>query len=116
MLQKGFTDIGIRLAMRPGTVVRKFQLNLFPERDAKLFYKIVFGRWLLGLILAFLIGNIYSLSVRWIDNQKEIDLKQIETSKITSAWHRLYLIKNKNIHASMDSILNSTGNENLKRK
>ena len=28
---------------KPKPVIKKFQILLFPERDAKLFYKIVFG-------------------------------------------------------------------------
>jgi hypothetical protein len=54
-----------RLNNKPQPVVKKFQILLFPEQDAKLFYKIVFGRWFLFLVLMLLIINLYKFSVHW---------------------------------------------------
>lgn len=46
ILHKGILDLKAALAERPQPIIRKFQVLLFPEQDAKLFYKIVFGHWM----------------------------------------------------------------------
>src|SRR5690606_19672055 len=48
-LQKGILDLQVAFARRPQPIGRKFQVLLFSEQDATLFYKIVFGRWLIWL-------------------------------------------------------------------
>ena len=45
IMKKGLTDMKLTVGTKPQPVVKKFQILLFPEQDAKLFYKIVFGRW-----------------------------------------------------------------------
>ena len=84
-------------------MTRKFQILLFPEQDAKLFYKIVFGRWLLWLTIMLFITNLYKFSINWSDNQKEIKLQNSETDRIKKAWNYLYFQEGKNIKRLMDS-------------
>ncbi|MDP9081410.1 MAG: hypothetical protein M3O71_28700, partial [Bacteroidota bacterium] len=55
IVKKGITDMKLTVGSKPQPVVKKFQLLLFPEQDAKLFYKVVFGRWFLFLVLMLLI-------------------------------------------------------------
>src|SRR6266498_861398 len=44
IIKKGITDMELIAASQPKIAAKKFQILLFPEQDAKLFYKIVFGR------------------------------------------------------------------------
>ena len=90
----------------PKVVTRKLQILLFPEQDAKVFYKIVFGRWLFWLTIMLFITNLYKWSVHWSDNQKEIRLQNSETERIKKAWNYLYFQEGKNIKRLMDSAYN----------
>jgi hypothetical protein len=89
IMKKGVADMKIIVGTKPQPVVKKFQIQLFPERDAKLFYKIVFGRWFLFLVLMLLIQNLYNFSVHWSDNQKE--------RKSSSARTRINFVENDRI-------------------
>src|SRR5690606_11361073 len=51
IFQKGLDNLKLAVDCQPKSVVRKFQILLFPEQDAKLFYKIVFGRFFLLLTI-----------------------------------------------------------------
>lgn len=72
IIKKGITDMQLTVGNQPKNVIRKFQILLFPEQDAKLFYKIIFGRWFLWLTVMLFITNLYKWSVHYSDNQKEI--------------------------------------------
>jgi hypothetical protein len=106
IIKNGVLDIQSTLNNQSQTVPRKFQILLFPEQDAKLFYKIVFGRWFLWLTLMLFITNLYKWSVHYSDNQKEIKLQQLETDKIKKAWNYLYFQEGKTIRRTMDSAYN----------
>jgi hypothetical protein len=47
-LEKGFLDIKYMIGREPKSITRKLQILLFPEQDAKLFYKIVFEDGFIG--------------------------------------------------------------------
>lgn len=106
ILKKVIADMQMTADSQPKVATRKFQILLFPEQDAKLFYKIVFGRWLLWLTIMLFITNLYKLSIYWSDNQKEIKLKNSETGRIKKAWDNLYFQEGKNIKRLMDSAYN----------
>ena len=103
IVQKGMADMKIMVGTKPQSIVRKFQILLFPEQDAKLFYKIVFGRWFLFLVLMLLIDNLYNFSVHWSDNQKEIKREQLENDHIKKAWYYFYEQEGKSGKRLMDS-------------
>jgi hypothetical protein len=90
IMKKGITDIKLTVGTKSQPVVKKFQILLFPEQDAKLFYKIVFGRWFLFLVLMLIITSLYNFSVHWSDNQKEVQREQMENDRIKKAWYYLY--------------------------
>ncbi len=90
VVNKGITDIKLIVGSKPQPIIRKIQFLLFPERDAKLFYKIVFGRWFLYLVLMLSITCLYKFSVHWSDNQEQIQQKELETDRIKKAWIYLY--------------------------
>jgi len=90
IVKKGVTDMKFIVGTKPVPVVKKFQILLFPEQDAKLFYKIVFGRWFLFLVFMLLITDLYNLSIHWSDNQKEVQRQELENDRIKRAWNFLY--------------------------
>ncbi len=45
IMQKGLIDVKLMIGAQPKSIIRNFQILLFPEQDAKLFYKVVFSRW-----------------------------------------------------------------------
>jgi hypothetical protein len=103
IVQKGVDDMKIMVGTKPQSIVRKFQILLFPEQDAKLFYKIVFGRWFLFLVLLLLIESLYKFSIHWSDNEKEIHREELENDRIKNAWYYLYEHKDKAGKKVMDS-------------
>ena len=109
IMKKGLTDIKLTVGSKPQPVVKKFQLLLFPEQDAKLFYKIVFGRWFLFLVLMLLIINLYNFSVHWSDNQKEVQREELQNHRIKKAWYYLYDQEGKAGKRLMDSAYSKYG-------
>jgi hypothetical protein len=103
IIKKGITDMQLTVGNQSKTITRKFQIFLFPEQDAKLFYRIVFGRWFLWLVVMLFITNLYKWSVHNSDNHKEIKLQQLETDRIKKAWNYLYFQEGKTIRRVMDS-------------
>lgn len=95
VLQKGFLDIKYMIGRQPKSIVRKFQILLFPEQDAKLFYKIVFGRWFLWLAVMVALSNLYNWGIHYSDNNKEIEMQQIQNDRIRKAWEYMYSTNNK---------------------
>jgi len=86
---------------------------LFPEQDAKLFYKIVFGRWFLFLVLMLLITDLYNFSVHWNDTQKEVQREELDNDRIKRAWFYLYDHQGKAGKRLMDSALNKSAPNNI---
>jgi hypothetical protein len=103
IMRKGIKDMILTAAGQPKSVVRKFQILLFPEQDAKLFYKIVFGRWFLWLVIMLFLANLYKFSIHWSDNRKEVKLQQLENDRTKKAWNYLYHQQGKKIKWLMDS-------------
>jgi hypothetical protein len=108
IIRKGITDMQLTVGNQHKTVTRKFQILLFPEQDAKLFYKIVFGRWFLWLVIMLFITNLYKWGIHWSDNQKELKQQQLQTDRIKKAWDYLYFQDGKTIKRLMDSAYNKS--------
>jgi hypothetical protein len=103
IVKKGLVDTRLIVAGQPKNIVRKFQILLFPEQDANLFYKVVFGRWFLWLTVVFSLNTLYKFSTQWSDNQKEVQLHQEENNSIMKAWNYFYSQSGKEIKKLMDS-------------
>ncbi|UPZ16418.1 hypothetical protein [Flavobacterium humidisoli] len=111
ILQKGFLDIKYMIGRQPKSIVRKFQILLFPEQDAKLFYKIVFGRWFLWLSIMVVISNLYKWAIHYNDNNKEIEIKQIQNDRIKKSWEYMYNSSDKETKMLMEkAYINSLKN------
>lgn len=103
-LQKGILDLKVALARRPQPIVRKFQVLLFPEQDARLFYKIVFGRWLIWLSVMLLLNNVYKWGVHYTDVQNQIRQAQVKNNQIRKAWDQLYNSSGREVKRKMNKI------------
>lgn len=81
VIKKGVKDMELMAGSQPKNVTRKFQILLFPEQDAKLFYKIVFGRWFMWLAIMLLLTCLYKWQIHVSDNKKEVQLKEKAKNK-----------------------------------
>jgi len=112
IMQKGFSDIKLLIGTQPKSIVRKFQILLFPEQDAKLFYKVVFSRWFLWLAIMLFLTNLYKWGIHYSDNQKEIRLEQIENDRIRKSWNYMYNNNDKEVKRLMEkAYVNSESSE-----
>ena len=100
IVKEGISTMKVLAAAKPRPLVRKFRVLLFPERDAKLFYKIVFGRWFLMLVILFSLSCLYRFAIHWNDNRQIVKIVQLENDRIRKAWNLLY--HDKNLKHSMD--------------
>ncbi len=106
IIKKGIADLQLTAASQPKNVTRKLQILLFPEQDAKLFYRIVFGRWFMWLTIMLFITSLYKWSVHLSDNQKDIRYEQLQTDRVKKAWNYFYSQNGKGIKRLMDSAYN----------
>lgn len=112
IMQKGFSDVKLMIGTQPKSIVRKFQVLLFPEQDAKLFYKVVFSRWFLWLAIMLFLTNLYKWGIHYSDNQKEIKLEQIENDRIRKSWNYMYNNNGKEVKRLMQkAYINSENSE-----
>ena len=111
ILKKGIIDLKLVLSTSPKGITKKLQILLFPEQDAKLFYKIVFGRWFMWLAVIVFMHFLYNWAVHWSDNNKEVRMEQLQNDRFTNAWNYLYKKSNKGTRKLMDSAwVKSAGN------
>ena len=102
IMEKGLTDVKLMIATQPKSIVRKFQILLFPEQDAKLFYKVVFSRWFLWLVIMLFLTNLYKWGIHYSDNQKEIRMEQVENDRIRKSWNYMYNNSGKDVKRLME--------------
>lgn len=102
IMQKGLTNVKPIIGTQPKSIVKKFQVLLFPEQDAKLFYKVVFGRWFLWLVIMLFLTNLYKWGIHYSDNQKEIKMQQIENDRIRKSWNYMYNNNGKEVKRLME--------------
>ena len=113
IINKAFTDIKLIVAtQQQKTILKKYQLLLFPEQDARLFYKIVFGRWFLWLIAMLFLTNLYKFAVHMNDNQSEVNLQLLKNDRLVRSWNYLYSKSDKGTKKLMENAyLHSGGHE-----
>lgn len=85
IVKEGITTMKVLAAAKPHPLVRKFQVLLFPEQNARLFYKIVFGRWFLMLVILFGLSCLYRFAIHWNDNRQIVKIVQLENNRIHKA-------------------------------
>jgi hypothetical protein len=111
ILKKGVTQMQLIASGQPKSVIKKYQLLLFPEQDAKLFYKIVFGRWYMWLVIIVFLHFLYDWAIHWSDNSKEVKIQQLQNDRFTSAWNYMYKRGKKDVRKLMDSAWVKSGNK-----
>jgi len=109
LLQKGMLDIKLIIGNQPKSIQRKFQILLFPEQDAKLFYKIVFGRWFLWLVIMLALTHFYKWGVHYNDIQESIEIEQLESERIRKSWKYLYEHSDNNVKKEMERAYENSG-------
>jgi hypothetical protein len=92
----------IMLGERPAPVIQKKQFLLFPEYDAGRFYKIVFGRWFLMLIILYFLSCLYQWAIHYSDNAKSIQIEQLRNEHIQKSWDYLYDNNGREIKSLME--------------
>lgn len=100
---KGIGELKSTVSAIQRPVTKKLQVLLFPEQDAKLFYKIVFGRWYLMIVIALLLKLAFSYFSHQQEINKQIDMQTAKDDRITKAWIYLYSRGNKTTRKQMDS-------------
>lgn len=102
IMQKGLTDVKLMIGTQPKNIIRKFQILLFPEQDAKLFYKVVFSRWFLWLVIMVFLTNLHNWGIHYSNIQKEVKLEQMEIDRIKKAWNYMYFKNDKQVKQLME--------------
>ena len=105
IMKKGIADMELIAGAQPKTVTKKIQILLFPEQDAKFFYKIVFGRWFIWLVIMFFLSLLYKWTMHKSDNDRQALIEMKRNDNINQAWNYLYSQKNREIQRKMDSAL-----------
>src|SRR5690606_6743129 len=75
IVKKAVTEIKLMLSAQHKNTSKKIQILLFPEQDAKLFYKIVFGRWFLMVLIALFLQLAYQVITQAQQISKEIEME-----------------------------------------
>lgn len=110
ILKNFMLDLQLRQNNGPKIITRKFQILLFPEHDAKLFYKIVFGRWLLLLALMLLINRVYDWAIHKTDINKQLQLKEMENERLKKTMNYLPTKPKKSSKKYVDSDISNDNN------
>jgi hypothetical protein len=105
IVKAGLLEVKLDIAAPPKAVVKKFQLLLFPEQDARLFYKIVFSRWFMWLAVMFCSLHIYKWAIYRENVSMQLEKEVIQNNEIVKAWQFLYNKNDKRIYRLMDSAL-----------
>jgi hypothetical protein len=103
ILKKATAHIQLTVNGQPKSVTKKYQFLLFPEQDAKLFYKIIFGRWFMWLALIVFLHFFYDWAVHWSDINKEVSMRQLQIDRYTNAWNYLHKQSTNKTRKLMDS-------------
>jgi hypothetical protein len=104
VLKKGIIDLKLMMSTYPKGITKKFQILLFPEQDAKLFYKIVFGRWFMWLATMLALVLLFKSAIHYIDSHRQVMLELEKNDRIRKSWNYLYDQANKKGKRQMDSV------------
>ncbi len=108
IFKQGLLYLKVIKAAQSKNAGKRIQILLFPEKDAKLFYKIVFGRWFMWLVIIVFLIFLYNWAIHWSDNNKQVKMQQLQTERYTNAWNYLYKQSNKKTRKLMDSSWNKS--------
>ena len=75
------------------------------QQDAKLFYKIVFGKWFLMILIALFLQLAYQVITQAQQVNKEIEMEEKKSEPVIKAWEYLYNQSSKQFRRQMDTAL-----------
>jgi hypothetical protein len=107
-----FTIGGI-IEEQPKSITRNFRILLFPEHDAREYYRIVFGRLLFWMMIFLIATYLFLLGKQLIDSNAAVRYKEAESYQYRKAWDYLYNNSKKSVRAKMDSVWRKAGKSNL---
>jgi hypothetical protein len=96
-------DLAVSAPKKPN----RFVVQLFPEQDRKLFYKIVFGRWLLYLLLGLTIKCMCQWGLDWNEKQAIAKIETSKNERINKAWQQMYDNTDRKTKRMMDTMLHN---------
>ena len=100
IMSKSINNISVMIEKRPEKVSREFRILLFPEHNAREYYRIVFGRIIFWLVLLVIAKYFYLFGREWIS-------KSSENQKYKNAWESLYQQQGKSNQKIMQKIFDS---------
>jgi len=107
IIKKEMLDFKLSINKQRQNVIHRFQILLFPEQDHKIFYKVVFGRWFLWIVIMVFLNYSYKLFFKWTEDKKEIAIRQLEDDRYRKAWTIYYRQQSKLRKRQLDSIYNN---------
>ncbi len=90
MLTKFMEQIQATIMTQPKSIVRQFRILLFPEENAREYYRLVFGRILFWMMIFLIATYLFVLGKQFIENWTIIKEKQLERAQYENAWKYLY--------------------------
>ncbi len=98
IMSRSINNISAMIDKRPDKVGREFRILLFPEHNAREYYRIVFGRIIFWLVILVIAKYAYLLGSEWI-------AKKYENPKYKKAWEILYKNQGKSNQKMMQKII-----------
>ncbi|MEO7485482.1 MAG: hypothetical protein ABIU77_00190 [Ferruginibacter sp.] len=83
LIRRDIVSREVREREHPRKTIRQLQIILFPPQDARLFYKIVFGRWLIWLTAMLAITNLYKWGMHYTDVHQQDNPPQLQHQRNT---------------------------------
>ncbi len=111
-IEKKFREKQNVMMTKPVKTAKEFRILLFPEQDRKLFYKIVFGRWLLYLTIMLLLNNTYKFALHDIDGKRIMQSEQLKSGHVERSWEYLYKNSGRQVRRLMDDVYHKTDTMN----
>lgn len=106
-IETGISKIRQIVAEQPKSVIYERRFLLFPEHYSRDYYRVIF-RLIMWLTVVCIGAYIFSLGKIALENNREVQLKQIETKAYKYAWEYLYNQADKEGKKKMDTIWNSS--------
>jgi hypothetical protein len=82
-------------------VVRQWRFLLFPEYNAREYYRVIF-RSIMWITFACMGAYLFVLGKQALENAEEVKLRQLESDQYRNAWQYLYDKENKQGKKKMD--------------
>ncbi len=103
-VEKGMETIQSSLTAQLKNVPVTKRILLFPEQDAREYYRIVFGRFFFWMLMFLLSAYVFVLGKQAIQGWQNLRLNEAENSRYKSAWQEMYKTEGKQVRKRMDSM------------